>query len=87
MAAVVVNCPPFKGALTACHPAPENHRRHADAGTKTFDGSAAAGGPSLTRKQGITPCLRLATNVHHIPVLALHLEVTGLAAAVVFATH
>jgi hypothetical protein len=31
MAAVVVNCPPFKGALTACHPHRAIHCRHADA--------------------------------------------------------
>jgi hypothetical protein len=30
MAAVVVNCPPFKGALTACHPHQAIHHRHAD---------------------------------------------------------
>jgi hypothetical protein len=26
MAAVVVNCPPFRGALTACHPHQPIHR-------------------------------------------------------------
>jgi hypothetical protein len=29
MAAVVVNCPPFKGALTACHPHRANQRADA----------------------------------------------------------
>ena len=29
MAVVVVNCPPFKGALTACHPQQRIHHRAA----------------------------------------------------------
>jgi hypothetical protein len=40
MAAVVVNCPPFKGALTACHPYRVIHRRHAEAVTPAVNRAA-----------------------------------------------
>jgi hypothetical protein len=72
MAVVVVNCPPFKGALTACHPAPAIHRRHPDA-------VAAKAGrlPRVKTKQGITPALSSAgaTTAPHHQLLAFHLEV------------
>jgi hypothetical protein len=70
MAAVVVNCPPpFKGALTACHPAPAIHHRHAATTTAGGGAEGSKVSPPALSSTG-------ARLIHAISLLAFHLEVS-----------
>jgi hypothetical protein len=85
MAAVVVNCPPFKGALTACHPHRAIHSRHADdkaccvVPPEVLQGSKVSHSPCRPSAKGpACPSSTGARPLHAIALLAFHREAVAL---------
>jgi len=79
MAVVVVNCPPFKGALTACHPHRVIHCRHADAVKRQWWSPALPASQQGNKVSPPCPSPPPAHEaLHAIAVLASHLETCAL---------